>query len=140
MEEFLAYIRKHKEIAVISAIAAFVIILGLFCHKKVGGDIPVDSYNALGWGMRNGACNPQAAYAPQPMMQRNYPYYQQPLMSQAIPPTAQMQTAAFQSSSLRLPIGVTLQGRGTVMAVDPGSPAQRAGIQIGDVINRINGQ
>ena len=28
----------------------------------------------------------------------------------------------------------------TVLSVDPGSPAQAAGLQVGDVINRINGR
>lgn len=44
------------------------------------------------------------------------------------------------SQSLNLPIGVSLVGRGTVASVVPGSQAARAGIQAGDLINRINGQ
>ena len=47
---------------------------------------------------------------------------------------------AFQSGSLTLPMGVTLAGRGTVVSVEPGSMADRAGIQVGDLINRINGR
>jgi len=41
---------------------------------------------------------------------------------------------------LRLPMGVTLEGKGTVVSVEPGSAADRAGIQAGDRINRINGR
>jgi len=42
--------------------------------------------------------------------------------------------------SLPLPMGVTLEGKGTVVSVEPGSAADRAGIQVGDLINRINGR
>ena len=42
--------------------------------------------------------------------------------------------------SLPLPMGVTLEGKGTVVSVEPGSAAERAGIQVGDRINRINGR
>ena len=42
--------------------------------------------------------------------------------------------------SLPLAIGVKLEGKGTVVAVEPGSAAERAGIQVGDRINRINGR
>ena len=42
--------------------------------------------------------------------------------------------------SLPLPMGVTLEGKGTVVSVEPGSAAERAGIQGGDRINRINGR
>lgn len=42
--------------------------------------------------------------------------------------------------SLSLPMGVTLEGKGTVVSVEPGSAAERAGIQVGDRINRINGR
>ncbi|MBI4763216.1 MAG: PDZ domain-containing protein [Deltaproteobacteria bacterium] len=42
--------------------------------------------------------------------------------------------------SLPLPMGVTLEGKGTVVSVEPGSAADRAGIQLGDRINRINGR
>jgi C-terminal processing protease CtpA/Prc len=42
--------------------------------------------------------------------------------------------------SLSLPMGVILEGKGTVVSVEPGSPADRAGIQVGDRINRINGR
>ena len=42
--------------------------------------------------------------------------------------------------SLTLPMGVTLEGKGTVVSVEPGSAAERAGIQVGDRINRINGR
>jgi len=42
--------------------------------------------------------------------------------------------------SLPLPMGVTLEGKGTVVSVEPGSTAERAGIQVGDRINRINGR
>jgi C-terminal processing protease CtpA/Prc len=42
--------------------------------------------------------------------------------------------------SLSLPMGVTLEGQGTVISVEPGSAADHAGIQVGDRINRINGR
>ena len=42
--------------------------------------------------------------------------------------------------SLPLPMGVTLEGKGTVVSVESGSAADRAGIQVGDRINRINGR
>lgn len=42
--------------------------------------------------------------------------------------------------SLPLPMGVILEGKGTVVSVEPGSAADRAGIQVGDRINRINGR
>jgi C-terminal processing protease CtpA/Prc len=42
--------------------------------------------------------------------------------------------------SLPLSMGVTLEGKGTVVSVEPGSAAERAGIQVGDRINRINGR
>jgi S1-C subfamily serine protease len=42
--------------------------------------------------------------------------------------------------SLSLPMGVTLEGKGTVVSVIPGSAADQAGIQVGDRINRINGR
>ena len=42
--------------------------------------------------------------------------------------------------SLPLPMGVTLEGKGTVVSVEPGSAAERAGLQVGDRINRINGR
>jgi S1-C subfamily serine protease len=42
--------------------------------------------------------------------------------------------------SLPLPMGVTLEGKGTVVSVEPGSTAERAGIQVGDLINQINGR
>jgi len=54
--------------------------------------------------------------------------------------SAPEQLAAFQQNTLTLPMGVTLVGKGYVEAVAPGSQADRAGIQIGDVINRINGR
>ena len=50
------------------------------------------------------------------------------------------QLAALQSNTLALPMGVVLEGKGTVISVEPGSPAERAGIQPGDLINRINGR
>ena len=50
------------------------------------------------------------------------------------------QLAAFQQNALALPMGVTLTGKGYVETVTPGSQAERAGIQVGDVINRINGR
>ena len=50
------------------------------------------------------------------------------------------QLAAFQQNGLTLPMGVMLVGRGTVDSLVPGSPAKRAGIQVGDIINRINGR
>lgn len=124
LNAFLNYVRTHKVITALAVGAAFLIVLGLFCRREVSGDIPLDS----------------AYYAPQPMMQRNYPYYRQPPVCQTMPFLTQLQPAGFQSNSLHLAMGVTLQGRGTVVAVEPGSPAAQAGIQIGDVINRINGQ
>lgn len=42
--------------------------------------------------------------------------------------------------SLSLPMGVTLEGKGSVVSVEPGSAADLAGIQVGDRINRINGR
>jgi len=42
--------------------------------------------------------------------------------------------------SLPLPMGVILEGKGTVVSVEPGSAAERAGIQVGDRINRVNGR
>lgn len=50
------------------------------------------------------------------------------------------QQVAFPSNCLTLQIGVTLAGRGEVIDIVPGSPAARAGIMTGDVINRINGR
>jgi PDZ domain-containing protein len=50
------------------------------------------------------------------------------------------QFAAMQSNGLKLPMGVTLVGKGMVTQVVPGSKAARAGITTGDVINRINGK
>lgn len=57
-------------------------------------------------------------------------------MAQASP----WQLAALQANTLTLPMGVVLEGKGTVVSVEPGSPAERAGIQPGDLINRINGR
>jgi C-terminal processing protease CtpA/Prc len=37
-------------------------------------------------------------------------------------------------------MGVSLEGKGTVVSIEPGSAAERAGIQVGDRINRINGR
>ncbi|MBF0594543.1 MAG: PDZ domain-containing protein [Candidatus Omnitrophica bacterium] len=51
-----------------------------------------------------------------------------------------MRLAALQTNTLTLPMGVVLEGKGTVISVEPGSPAERAGIQPGDLINRINGR
>lgn len=127
MNDFLEFLRTHKKISVISALAVVVIILGLFCRKDETGDLPVSPYNSAGFGM--GA-----------MAGRNYPCYQQPMVYQGMPSVNSMQPAAFQSNTLRLAMGVTLEGRGTVIAVEPGSSAERAGIQTGDLINRINGQ
>ena len=42
--------------------------------------------------------------------------------------------------SLPLPMGVTLEGKGTVVSIVPNSAADRAGIKVGDRINRINGR
>ncbi len=53
---------------------------------------------------------------------------------------AHIQLVAGRSNSLTLPMGVTLVGKGTVTSVVPGSKAERAGIRIGDLINRINGK
>lgn len=50
------------------------------------------------------------------------------------------QLVAFGQNSLTLPMGVTLVGKGYVDALVPGSPAERAGLQVGDIINRINGR
>ena len=51
-----------------------------------------------------------------------------------------LQRAAWQSKTWTLPMGVVLEGKGTVVSVVPGSAAERAGIQPGDLINRINGR
>ena len=92
----------------------------------------------------------QPGAVPQTMPPRNclmYPYapgcpMAAPPVPTALPlmqtPSMPMQTVA--SNTLTLPMGVTLEGRGTVVAVEPGSPAERAGIQVGDLINRINGK
>jgi membrane-associated protease RseP (regulator of RpoE activity) len=50
------------------------------------------------------------------------------------------QLAAFGQSSLTLPMGVTLVGKGYVDSIVSGSPAAQAGVQVGDIINRINGR
>lgn len=122
MDNLLTYLRTHKQTAIISAVVLFLIILGLFSQKKITGVVSVDSYNSMAWE------------------KGNYPCYAQPPICQAMSPIGGMQQVAFRSNSLTLPIGVTLEGRGTVVAVKPGSPAARAGIEIGDVINRINGK
>lgn len=50
------------------------------------------------------------------------------------------QLVAFGQNELTLPMGVTLVGKGYVEVLVPGSPAARAGLQVGDIINRINGR
>ena len=50
------------------------------------------------------------------------------------------QLVAFGQNGLTLPMGVTLVGKGYVDVLVPGSPAERAGLQVGDIINRINGR
>jgi len=55
-------------------------------------------------------------------------------------PASPMQLAALQLNTLTMSMGVVLEGKGTVVSVEPGSPAERAGIQPGDLINRINGR
>ncbi|MBF0217659.1 MAG: PDZ domain-containing protein [Candidatus Omnitrophica bacterium] len=51
-----------------------------------------------------------------------------------------MQTVAFANNTITLPMGVTLEGKGSVTELVPGSSAERAGICVGDVINRVNGR
>ncbi len=50
------------------------------------------------------------------------------------------QPVAARGNGLKLPMGVTLVGKGMITEIVPGSKAFRAGLQIGDVINRINGK
>lgn len=66
---------------------------------------------------------------------QNQPWPAQP----TIFPNNPIQLAALPSNCLTLQIGVKLVGKGEVIEVMPGSPAERAGIQVGDIINRING-
>jgi hypothetical protein len=78
--------------------------------------------------VNNGLC-PNYSNTVRPGMNPAYPYY---------PPFNQAQQVAL--NTLTLPFGVSLAGKGTVVSVDPGSPADQAGIQAGDLINRINGR
>lgn len=167
MKTFFDYVDQYK-VPGMFLLVAILIFLGIFSGRKNNGQLPVDSYNALclrggACGNRMGI-GPQAGYGVQPgyTPQMGYGpqmgYAQQPgyggaslaqqqncFLAPASPgypmmqPNLQTQQVAFQSNSLTLPIGVTLAGRGEVISIEPGSAAQRAGLQIGDRINRING-
>ena len=100
--------RKYGIAAAILAVAAAIILFGLF-HASSGS----------GNRMRAGS---------------GLQYF--PCQQVAFP----CQQVAFQSNSLTLDIGVKLAGKGEVVEVLPGSPAERTGIVPGDVINRINGR
>jgi len=76
--------------------------------------------------------NSGSAYYPNTMRPGRYPAYA------CYPPSMPVQQVA--SNTLTLPMGVSLAGKGTVLWVTPGSSADLAGIQVGDVINRINGR
>lgn len=113
MDKLLSFLKSHKGIVIICLVAFCLLIAGLFVRRKEAPE-----------------------YLQQPAFQRNYPNFAQPGQYTIMAPYMQQ----IASQSLNLPIGVTLVGRGTVVSVVPGSSAARAGIQVGDVINRINGQ
>ena len=114
MEGFMDYLKRYKSIAGVVAIALIMVMLGLFYYRRDNAPVSVDPYNAM--------------------------RYQQFARCPARGPYPQMQPVALQSNTLTLPIGVTLAGRGSVISLEPGSPAACAGIQAGDIINRINGK
>ena len=87
-------------------------------------------------GQNNGIATGQNDNSLQNMPPRNYPNIQAPAAGSTAVPGGQIVA----QNTIKLAIGVTLGGKGTVMSVDPGSPAQAAGLQVGDVINRINGR
>ena len=132
MEELFIYLEKNKSRAAVSALVAVMVVVGLFSYRQGAGSWGAPEAPTLWCNPQTGACNPRLAGVAQPPPRRNYPCFQQP----GAGPYGQAQLAA----TLALSMGVTLGGKGTVLSVEPGSAAQLAGIQAGDVINRINGR
>jgi hypothetical protein len=118
MDEISDYIQRYKVRGMV-LLVVILVVLGIFSSHKSDGPVPFGPYNRF--CMRPGGCINSGVWGPQ----RGY--------------GMQPQQVAFQSNGLTLSIGVTLEGRGDVVSVEPGSAAQRAGIQVGDRINRING-
>jgi len=122
MENLLGYFKKIKSIAVVSGIVV-VFFVGMLYFGRQSSIAPsvksVKNDNSL-----------------QSMPQRNYPDIQQPGAGTALDFPGQFVA----QNNITLPIGVTLGGKGTVLSVEPGSRAEAAGIQVGDIINRINGK
>ena len=134
MKKRLICIKKRGSRAAVSAIAAAIMVSGFFSYSRSAG--AVDAPLVLWCNPQTGFCTPQVGGSPQPVAQRNYPCFQPPATATPAGCFAQIQPVAAQT----LAIGVTLGGKGTVLSVEPNSPAQRAGLRPGDVINRINGR
>ena len=83
-----------------------------------------------------GQSNGQNNNGLQSMLPRNYPDIQLPVDGTIVNPYGQVVA----QNTIKLAIGVTLGGKGTVLSVDPGSAAETAGLRVGDVINQINGR
>jgi len=118
MKESINYVKNHLLWVYLSTFVLVLILFGLFSQADKTGNIPTDSYFQMQRQVQQATNTPQTFNTP-----RNV-----------------MQNIAMPSNSLKLAMGVTLVGKGKVVSVTPGSKAQRAGIQVGDVINRINGK
>jgi len=119
MGKLFGYLEKNKGIAVISGIVALFFVGVLYFGRQ----------SRVAAGGQNGN-------SVQSMLPRNYPVIQQPVTGTAADPSGQVVA----QNTIKLAIGVTLGGKGTVLSVDPGSRAEAAGLRTGDVINQINGR
>ncbi len=143
MHVFIEHLERYRTTAIF-VVVGMLVLFALFFSRKGPGMQANASANAM--CLQGRGCNPsgmypaQPGYAPQMMPQNNCLMYPAapgcPMASSVIP----LQPVALQSGTIKLAMGVVLEGRGTVVSVEPGSAAERAGIQPGDLINRINGK
>ncbi|MBF0330815.1 MAG: hypothetical protein HQL17_02675 [Candidatus Omnitrophica bacterium] len=161
MKEFLEYMENHRITAIMMVVGALVV----FALFSVRQDAAQTSAMCLNGACRQGALyNPQPTYAPQqgyapqprymppvaygaqprygaqPMPQNNCLMYPSAPGCPMAAPVMPMQQVALPAGTITLAMGVVLEGKGTVVTVERGSAAERAGIQPGDLINRINGR